>query len=195
MHIPAYLTLCIFAAGLAITRIFIKPDWYFHGLVWNLILAFLPYIFAYISAKTHTFTRWIFGFLWFLFLPNSFYIITDFVHLSYDTTMMYYDIVLIFSMAFAGIISGFASLEIMQKLWNQKYHKKISWIYTIVTLIIATIGVYMGRFLRFNSWDLWHDPMALVRETITLFVTNGKVLAIDNATRMAESARYTFASI
>ena len=75
------------------------------GLIWNLILAFLPYIFAlgYVTWKGKI--RWISLFLWFLFLPNSFYILTDFVHLFENTGMVYFDIVYVTALAFAGMVS------------------------------------------------------------------------------------------
>ncbi len=105
MHLFAYVIFSLFAAFLAVLRIYITGTTDLLGLLWNLILAVLPYIFAlgYISVKNKT--RWLLLLCWFFFLPNSFYIITDFVHLPRFPEMVYYDIIYISTMAFAGMIS------------------------------------------------------------------------------------------
>lgn len=120
MNLPSYLIFCIFAATLSIVRILYTGDTYFNGLLWNLILAFLPYIFSLLYIKDIGWLRHMFLFLWFIFLPNSFYIVTDFVHLSRDGNMLYYDIILILSMSMAAMVSGFASMEIVHQSWNMR---------------------------------------------------------------------------
>lgn len=58
------------------------------------------------------------------------------------------------------------------------------------TIIVAMIGVYIGRFLRFNSWDFWEDPITLMREVGTLLISNGSLWQISSVTRLAESNKY-----
>lgn len=105
MHIASYLIFCLFAALLAVVRMFYAGTTDLGGLVWNLILAFLPYVFALGYVTYRGWIRWGFLFLWLFFLPNSFYILTDFVHLVRYPGMVYYDIVYITAMAFAGMVS------------------------------------------------------------------------------------------
>lgn len=131
--------------------------------IWSRIFACLLFALGHTTWKGKW--RWILLFLWFVFLPIRFYILTDFVHLPRFPGVIYFDIVYIAAMAFAGMVSGFASMELIHKEWNTKYHKHLSWFYMTIVVIISMIGVYMGRFLRFNSWDILHNPMHLLRET------------------------------
>lgn len=186
MHLKAYVIFSIVAAILAMIRISITGTTDLLGLLWNLILAVLPYIFALGFITFRHRMRWGLLVLWFLFLPNSFYILTDFVHLPRFPDMVYYDIVYISIMAFAGMIAGFASLELMHREWNIRYHKKIAWILALFTIVAAMIGVYIGRFLRFNSWDILSDPFNLLREIWLLLISNGQVIDIVNPVRMSE---------
>ena len=81
MHIRAYTAFCLYAGLLAIIRVFLTGDTSLAGLIWNLILAVIPYFFALLAVK---YSGWIYGiffFFWILFFPNSLYIFTDFIHL------------------------------------------------------------------------------------------------------------------
>jgi hypothetical protein len=104
--------------------------------------------------------------------------------------MVYYDIVYITAMAFAGMVSGYASMEIMHRECNIHLHKKIAWLYITLVMIISMVGVYMGRFLRFNTWDIWHNPLSLVSETWTLITTNGAVWNIGDPHRAQVSEMF-----
>lgn len=187
MHLSVYLIFCLFAWFLAFLRMSITGTTYLSAFVWNLILAFLPYIFALGYTTWKGRWRWILLFLWFVFLPNSFYILTDFVHLPRFPEMIYFDIVYISAMAFAGMVSGFASMELIHREWNIHYHKRTAWLLMIGTVLISIIGVYMGRFLRFNSWDILHNPMNVVRETWLLLTSNGHTWDITDSHRIIES--------
>ena len=127
MHLPAYLILCLFAGLLSIIRVIITDSVDLGGLIWNLILAFLPYMFALAYTTWKGRVKWIALFFWIFFLPNSFYIFTDFVHLHEHPEMIYFDIVYISAMSLAGLISGYASLELIHREWNIHYHRRVAW--------------------------------------------------------------------
>lgn len=138
MHLPTYFIFCFFAVFLAVIRIFMTGDLDLSiGLTWNLILAFLPYIFALFAMKQRSFFRKVGLLLWFFFLPNSFYILTDFVHLPEHPEMIYFDTVYILMMAFAGIVSGYASMELVQRYWNTHFHKRLAWFFMILIVLIG----------------------------------------------------------
>jgi hypothetical protein len=101
--------------------------------------------------------------------------------------MIYFDIVYISAMSFAGMVSGFASMELIHREWNIHYHKHMSWFLMVLTVIVSMVGVYMWRFLRFNSWDILHAPGNLVRETWALITSNGKTWNIADPNRALES--------
>ncbi len=76
--------------------------------------------------------------------------------------------------------------------WNIHIHKKLAWIYMIAIVFIGNFGVYVGRFLRFNSWDIIQNPRNIVHELWILLITNGSVLAITDAGREQESQKFIF---
>lgn len=130
MHLSAYLIFCLFATFLAGVRYLITDTTDLVGLVWNLLLGFIPYLFAlWYESDKRKISRFVAFFFWIFFLPNSFYILTDFIHLHKYPEMAFYDIVYISAMAFAGMIAGFASIEIFHREYNIHYHKKIAWIF------------------------------------------------------------------
>jgi len=191
MHLPSYLIFCIFASILAVVRIFITGTTDLAGLVWNLILAFLPYIFALAYTSCKGKIKWFAFFLWLAFLPNSFYILTDFVHLPEHPELVYFDTVYIMAMTLAGMISGYASMELIHREWNIHYHKRLAWFFMIVVTTLSMFGIYIGRFLRFNSWDIVANPLQIVHEVWALVVSNGSVLNIVDSFRFSESQKFT----
>lgn len=190
MHIATYLIFCLFATLLAVVRMLYTGTTDLWGLIWNLILAFLPYIFALGYVTYRGWIRWGFILLWIFFLPNSFYILTDFVHLVHYPETIYYDIVYITAMAFAGMISGYASMELIHREWNIHYHRPIAWWFMVTTMFVSMIGIYLGRFLRFNSWDIWNHPLSVIQETWIVLMTNGWIWSISDPDRARVSQMF-----
>ncbi|NRH20910.1 DUF1361 domain-containing protein [Candidatus Gracilibacteria bacterium] len=190
-HIRAFTLFCLFGAILSVIRVCITGTTEYMGFVWNLILALLPYFFAGFAVQKNGILHYGNVFLWFIFFPNSLYLWTDFVHLGEHPEMLHFDIVYISVMAIAGIICGFASLEILHTYWNQKFHKKITWTLVSLSMIFGIYGVYIGRFLRLNSWDLIDSPLLVLREIWMMTITNGGSLIITESHRIAEATRYS----
>lgn len=132
----------------------------------------------------------IFAFLWLLFFPNALYIFTDFIHLGKLPEYIHFDIVLISTTALAGLISGFASLELMHTYWNRHYHRVTGWMIVSSIMIISLFGVYIGRFLRFNSWDILHEPGNLVKEIFSLVLSPNRLPQISETSRATEGLLY-----
>jgi uncharacterized membrane protein len=152
--------------------------WEYRLLVWNLFLAWVPYACALLAAALHH--RWqrlwwllpLPGLLWLLFFPNAPYIVTDFYHLEWRRPMpLWYDIGLIAMFAFTGIFLGIASLRIMQRLVQTYLGRLISWAFTLVSIGLCGLGIYLGRFGRYNSWDMFVHPQEVLRD-IALKVIN-----------------------
>lgn len=139
-------------------------------LIWNLFLAWLPLVFALLAVDK--FDRglernWLFlGFAaaWLLFFPNAPYIFTDLIHLT--TKHGFYahfwvDLSLILSVAFTGLIAGFVSLYLMQSIVRRLAGPLASWVFIAAVAGLSGFGIYVGRFLRFNSWDVVMKPLKL----------------------------------
>lgn len=135
-------------------------------LVWNLFLAGIPYaISTYIHARNFE-TKWkvalLFG-LWLLFLPNAPYILTDFIHLSGSRgTLQGYDFVMLSSFSLAGLLLYFLSLGQMRKALTNVFKGKLVALGMPLIPFIVGFGIYLGRFLRWNSWDIIQDPKPLL---------------------------------
>ncbi len=136
-------------------------------LLWNLFLAWLPVLFA-LLARRHRASRlgrWVWGGLWLLFFPNAPYLLTDLLHLGQiGHVPLWYDLIMLLTFALAGLFLGFASLFWLQDLVTKTWNQLTGWLFVLVVLGLSSFGVYIGRFLRWNSWDLLLNPTVLLRD-------------------------------
>lgn len=142
------------------------------GLQWNLFFAWLPMLGALVAYNLGK--RWgrragplILPFLlgWLLFFPNAPYILTDFIHLgSRGGAPLWYDVLMLATYALTGLFLGLVSLYLMQSLMRRAFGAVTSWVFTLGVLAVTGFGVYLGRFPRWNSWDLLTDPTALLAD-------------------------------
>ena len=143
-------------------------------LVWNLFLAWLPALGAFAAYNLHRWTtrlRWlpVFGFalLWLLFLPNAPYLITDIIHLKPRAGVpLWYDLITLVAFAWTGSFLGLVSLFLMQELVRRTVGRAASWLFVAGVLVLNGFGIYFGRFLRWNSWDVLFRPQSLANQLI-----------------------------
>ena len=163
----ALLSLCFMscvAIGMVATRWVITDQRVFLGLVWNLFLAWLPLVFALLAAHSRKWLAWaaLTG-AWLLFFPNAPYILTDIIHFyPRDHAPYWYDLVLILSFVWTGFLLGYLSLYITQKRVTQLFGEGVGWGFTLVSLALGSFGIYLGRFQRYNSWDVLTQPWDLI---------------------------------
>jgi uncharacterized membrane protein len=133
----------------------------FRYLIWNLVLAWVPFLLA-LAAYAYARRGWAIGALglgWLLFLPNAPYIVTDFIHLSRDPlSPRWYDGLTIGAFAATGLALGFASLYLMQVVVRREVGQRASWLVVLAACTLGSVGIYVGRFLRANSWDALTRP-------------------------------------
>lgn len=136
-------------------------------LIWNLFLAWMPYWLALAAWNLREKPAYAltFGGLWLLFFPNAPYLITDFIHLyPKHGVPVWYDSLMIFSFALTGLALGLVSLYLMQSVVIRWFGARLSWLFVAGALLLSGFGVYVGRFLRWNSWDLFANPFTLLRD-------------------------------
>jgi len=159
----------LFCVALVVVRNVHTGNVNFRYLIWNLILAWIPF-----AVAVFVYDRWrrrrggmlllVLGGLWLLFFPNAPYIATDFVHLQHDPRSPYwYDAVTIAAFAWMGVLLGFASLYLMQTVVRQWRGAIAGWIFAFAAIGLGSLGIYLGRFLRLNSWDALEHPSVLPR--------------------------------
>jgi uncharacterized membrane protein len=143
-------------------------------LVWNLFLAWIPYL---ISRRLNKDTKvprnklrlTLLIFLWLLFMPNSFYIITDLFHLdNIATGHQWFDLTMVLSFAWTGILLGLISIRKMEMILSSAKGKIPASILVCVVMWLNAFGIYIGRYLRFNSWDVITNPFSLFDEIILI---------------------------
>jgi uncharacterized membrane protein len=133
----------------------------FRYLVWNLGLAWLPLVFAlllYVAfRRRHTLAELLaLGAAWLVFLPNAPYMLTDFIHLGDRHRLV--DSLIFASFAFTALALGFASMLLVQIVVTRRAGAAAGWAVASGALFLASLGVYLGRVHRFNSWDVLTRP-------------------------------------
>lgn len=165
-----------FSCFLLIVRMIVTQTVEYIFLPWNLFLAFVPYWITWwmtrnisiIESKTKliiTLTSWL------LFIPNSFYIITDLFHLIHvRTAPKWFDLLLIFSFAWNGIVCGIISIRRVELITAMVRGKGFSMLLIFTVMWLNAFGIYIGRFLRYNSWDIISDPFSLAADIIHMII-------------------------
>lgn len=169
------LILCsLFSVGLMAFRIIYTGHLLFAFLAWNLFLAYVPYAISKKMSVQSIKTKWkflLYVFVWLLFLPNAFYIITDLFHLDMNEDVpLWYDLALLLSFAWSGILFGILSVRQMEKLFEKNFNKKFDLLFILPVMVLNGFGVYIGRYLRFNSWDVLTNPLQLINDIFYLFI-------------------------
>ncbi|MGH2608321.1 MAG: DUF1361 domain-containing protein [Tepidiformaceae bacterium] len=168
------LSVCSLAAlgllGLRITR---TDDPHFAFLTWNLFLAWIPFIVAlglYAAHRAGASAVWLVPglLLWVLFLPNAPYLVTDYIHLARDSRVpLWFDFALLGAFSLSGLLLGFASVFVVQAIVASRAGAVAGWLVTGSAFGLCAVGIYVGRVLRFNSWDAVQEPGVLFGLTLS----------------------------
>jgi uncharacterized membrane protein len=155
------------------------------GLVWNLFLAWIPFILAYFAH----FVSWrratlylvipIIAFLWLIFFPNAPYMLTDLQDLarrSFDAPL-WYDVIIVVWASWTGMLLGVISLYLMQDIIIRTFGRVTGWIFVFVISALSSFGIYIGRFVRLNSWDILQNPTEVAQDILGLVIDPSRRLA------------------
>jgi uncharacterized membrane protein len=159
--------LSLFCFGLSIFRSVYSDTNVFLFLNWNLFLAFVPYFLSTLLILYPNFIKSKIGgvlllLIWLLFFPNAPYILTDLFHLKLKTSMpIWFDLTLILSFAWTGLLFGFLSLWNIEQIFSKFIKRTYISISSALLLFLGSFGVYIGRYLRWNSWDIIIEPFEL----------------------------------
>ncbi len=138
-------------------------------LIWNLFLAWIPFIISYFTYTATLNRKWIYvvipiaAFFWLIFFPNAPYILTDFQHLAdgWSDLPVWYDVMMFIWFAFTGLLLGMVSLFLMQEIIRREFGRWVGWAFVALVAGLSSAGVYMGRFLHWNSWDILRNPTSI----------------------------------
>jgi uncharacterized membrane protein len=158
--------LCV---ALLFVRMFYSQTTTYFWMLWNLFLALIPAfssLIAFNLNQKNSRLNWLlvisWAGIWLVFFPNSLYLVTDIIHLRLrDNIPLWYDLVMMVAFAWAGCLLGLVSLSLMQNMVSKVVGKRGGWLFALGVLCLSGFGIYLGRFLRWNSWDVLTSPMSL----------------------------------
>jgi uncharacterized membrane protein len=162
-----------FSVSLVALRFLLSGGVHYHNLLWNLVLAWVPLVFALVAYDRHR--RGGRGLqvavplaLWLVFLPNAPYLVTDFVLLRQVRDMpIWFDVALVSSFAWTGLLLGFVSVYLVQEIARRSVGPVFGWLGAVCAFGLCGIGIYLGRYLRWNSWDLFVRPAGVLQDVAT----------------------------
>ena len=182
-------------------------------LIWNLFLAWIPFVLSglinhvYQNAKKGLWLKILLGLcfaLWLAFFPNAPYMLTDFVHFSGRSFLEFsngviqfeawYDFIMFSSFIITGFLLGFISLRIVHMIIKNMLGAMWGWVFAFVSLGLGSYAIYLGRFIRLNSWDIWHNPAKLVKSVLNSF-TSKNFLFVMLFTLMLSMLYLAFSSV
>lgn len=154
-----------FIGSLIAVRFLYSGEYRFLFLVWNLFLAWVPLAISSClkNPKQHWTKQMTLFTVWLLFFPNGLYVVTDLIHLhSKSTVPLWFDAVLLFAAAITSLIMAFASLRNVEFFLLNRFTEKAVQLMIMTILFLGSFGVYLGRFLRWNSWNIINSPVELM---------------------------------
>lgn len=158
-------SLIVLSIFLLMFRLKITHSFFYLFLVWNLFLAILPFSITSYLKEQHQLSKvafcvWLI--IWFLFIPNAPYIVTDIIHLRLSPPkIIFYDALTIISFAISGLLLFLFSLRDMTHLFESHFKTYIPKYIKTSFFFTVSFGVYLGRFLRYNSWEILSNPKHL----------------------------------
>ncbi|MDX2250638.1 MAG: DUF1361 domain-containing protein [Bacteroidia bacterium] len=160
----------ILAFVIFLVRVSISGNKYFLFLSWNLFLAWIPYLIAFWLVRRTDRSKWVVaaGITgWLLFFPNSPYILTDLFHLRpRNASPLWLDLIVLLSFAWTGLLLGMSSLRKIQLAYFDRLGHVWGRVITVFILFLTSFGVYLGRYLRWNSWDILSNPLGLLNDIV-----------------------------
>jgi uncharacterized membrane protein len=145
-------------------------------LIWNLFLAWVPFLCsiclteaAIRNKPNYILALWFV--VWLVFFPNSPYIVTDLFHLHQKRGIpLWFDLVLILSFAWNGLLLGFVSLFEVQHFLGSYFKARVVNAFIIFLMVLCSFGIYLGRYPRWNSWDIISNPFGLSGDILNMLL-------------------------
>jgi uncharacterized membrane protein len=176
---------CAVCIGLVLARVAYSDSRRHIGLVWNLFLAWIPFMLAYFAhavswrRATLYLVMPLVAFLWLIFFPNAPYMLTDLQDLARRATdaPLWYDVIIVGWSSWTGMLLGVISLYLMQDIIARTFSRSAGWIFVFVISSLSSFAIYLGRFVRLNSWDILQDPAETAQEVLGIIVDPSMRLA------------------
>ncbi len=178
-------TACAMCIALVAARVAYSDSERHTGLIFNLFLAWIPFILAYFAHAISWQRIWLYlvipviAVLWLIFFPNAPYMLTDLQDLARVTTSapLWYDVIIVVWCSWTGMLLGLISLYLMQNIVQRTFGRAAGWAFVFIILPMSSFGIYIGRFVRLNSWDILQDPAETAVDILGLIIDPSRRLA------------------
>jgi uncharacterized membrane protein len=174
-----------FCVGAIAARPVLSGEVYHRYLVWNLFLAWIPFVLALLIYDRAKRVRLDLGQVvlfaaWLVFLPNAPYIVTDLIHFRERAVApVWFDAVTYLAFAWTGMLLGLVALYLVHCAARARFGPAVGWAVVLASTVLSGLGIYLGRFLRWNSWDVLANPSALLADLVAIVRDPiGKPLAV-----------------
>ncbi len=173
-----YFMLCSAAFLIIIFRQLLPTDKRFMFLLWNLFLALVPLVISSVLVhvqrqKDSKLVLLIIGAAWLVFFPNAPYIMTDYIHVfDGDRTYIILDLLTWAYFAIIAFVAALISLNDISHVLNRYFDIRMVTILILLVCLLTSFGIYLGRDLRFNSWDVITKPHQLLYSSINTIRTS-----------------------
>lgn len=155
------------------------------GLIWNLFLAWIPFMLAYVAHAISWRRLWLYlvipliAFMWLIFFPNAPYMLTDLQDLARVSTSapLWYDVIIVVWCSWTAMLLGIVSLYLMQNIVVRTFNRFIGWSFVFAISAMSSFGIYIGRFVRLNSWDILQDPAETAVSILGVIIDPSRRLA------------------
>lgn len=177
---------CLVCIALVFARVAYTDTTRHTGLIWNLFLAWIPFMLAYLAHAISWKKIWLYliipfiALVWLLFFPNAPYMLTDLQDLARAGGVgapLWYDVIIIVWCSWTGTLLGIISLYLMQDIIFRTFGRWAGWIFVLVISAASSFGMYIGRFVRLNSWDILQNPSETAMEILGLVIDPSMRLA------------------
>jgi uncharacterized membrane protein len=176
---------CAICIGLVLARVAYSDTGRHLGLIWNLFLAWIPFMLAYFAHAV----SWrraslyliipIIALLWLIFFPNAPYMLTDLQDLARRAgdAPLWYDVIIVVWCSWTGMLLGVISLYLMQNIILRSFGRRAGWLFVFFISALSSFGIYIGRFVRLNSWDILQNPAETAQEILGIVIDPSRRLA------------------
>ena len=170
--------LCI---GILAARMVYMHDTSYRFMLWNLFLAWIPLVCALAAERMRsTAAALVCGVAWLVFLPNAPYMLTDLQDLARGAgreAPLWYDVIIVVWCSWTGTLLGVISLYLMQDIIIRTFNRWLGWVFVFVISGLSSFGIYIGRFVRLNSWDILQNPTETAVEILGIVIDPSRRLA------------------
>ena len=176
---------CALCVALVVARVAYSETEDHIGLIWNLFLAWIPFMLAYFAHAISWKRIWLYlvipviSLLWLIFFPNAPYMLTDLQDLARASTdaPLWYDVLIVVWCSWTGTLLGVISLYLMQDIVQRTFGRGAGWLFVFLIAGMSSFGIYIGRFVRLNSWDILQNPAETAMEILGIVIDPSMRLA------------------